>query len=653
MSAEDEEDPFAEIEDFPDEPKLATALQQKFNTINPSSTSTTSTSSSSIANPTSNASSQPPATSNNRNMRLITVDQLSSFGIPTSNAGAGGNSGNIGNNEKNGNQDISPVNNPSILSNPTPNPSPTSIQNPHPNPIPLSNPPPVTSNNRNMKLVTVDQLSSFGIPTSNAGGNGNQNHADMNNLNNNLNNFNERPDAGMMRKGNLNININTKVGTSQSQRNSFNEDDEDVEDLVATSTPMLLKHRSISQTNFSGNWANMLQSNFLGKTSSPNSVQNVDSEENFDDIDIPENLAEITQKIDQNLKRHHDDDDDDFDKIEIPDDSYLSRDRLPARRQKGPNVVSVASSNATSPVSVMAPIAEHPKSVKVDVLSEDEVKELGAINHTQFTLVKKVHSDGRELDMLDIDRKKPEINNYTSLNFNFHNFTNKNNFTNPKPEKPKSTRIFDSVFGQKAVVSTEVYGCGTELDQIDDLPVPPQVSPPPVPKNVTESKKRKFHRPILIKNLNSNKKRHKVGNMEYDPVNMRWEGNWKALNVFDAPQTKKPGLIRPLNSTGVLSGKVNNNMVFNSKTLRWEGNEEESDIFENIKDLEESVDNEEEFFEPDAEFIKGLLDACEQHNKFLAPWTNGNFEHYLPNPNHVKFYEHTFLIKAIALGKIN
>ena len=78
-----------------------------------------------------------------------------------------------------------------------------------------------------------------------------------------------------------------------------------------------------------------------------------------------------------------------------------------------------------------------------------------------------------------------------------------------------------------------------------------------------------------------------VGNMTYNPVLKKWEGNDHVLRQFDTTsRNSRPALISNL---GLKLPQVVGNMVFDPVQMRWIGNDEEMDMF---ADLESSDDDE-------------------------------------------------------------
>ncbi|KAJ1569278.1 hypothetical protein HK405_007350 [Cladochytrium tenue] len=189
------------------------------------------------------------------------------------------------------------------------------------------------------------------------------------------------------------------------------------------------------------------------------------------------------------------------------------------------------------------------------------------------------------------------------------------------------------------------YGDGTELDDIDDLPIEPIYKRPsqatvapvhttasnntmlqdPRPKNhhvrplfkasetegrlgtigtvrraelvpssrlgqTTQKKQRVKKKPTLIRNMNRSDEFKVVGNMRYDPVNHRWDGNEEEALEFESrtSQPAKPRAKPALITNKGMSNKVAlavGTMIFDPVKMCWIGNEDD-DVFADFSDDE-------------------------------------------------------------------
>ncbi|KAI8818785.1 uncharacterized protein EV422DRAFT_164939 [Fimicolochytrium jonesii] len=147
--------------------------------------------------------------------------------------------------------------------------------------------------------------------------------------------------------------------------------------------------------------------------------------------------------------------------------------------------------------------------------------------------------------------------------------------------------------------------------------------PPPPPAH----RKRPKKKPMLIRNLNNSDTVKVVGNMVYNPLLQKWEGNESALLDFDrtAATPTRPALIT--NVGGYKMPQTVGGMVFDPVTMRWLGNEEEADVFGDLADDVASVhDNglgttsdRSEFALP-ASLRESLCIAEASHKLFMAKW---------------------------------
>ncbi|KAF5323572.1 hypothetical protein D9611_005786 [Ephemerocybe angulata] len=111
-------------------------------------------------------------------------------------------------------------------------------------------------------------------------------------------------------------------------------------------------------------------------------------------------------------------------------------------------------------------------------------------------------------------------------------------------------------------------------------------------------------KPTLIRNLGGAAGPKVVGDMKYNPLTQRWEGNDQVLREFDAAMgtSTRPALITPFtgSTVGSPSGNYSNgarvvgNMYFDPQQMRWistlHPDEEEPDVFANMADDEEDSD---------------------------------------------------------------
>ncbi|KAI8808359.1 hypothetical protein BJ742DRAFT_756965 [Cladochytrium replicatum] len=194
----------------------------------------------------------------------------------------------------------------------------------------------------------------------------------------------------------------------------------------------------------------------------------------------------------------------------------------------------------------------------------------------------------------------------------------------------------------RKIMKSNNYGDGTELDALDDLPVPnrdrflpasaqprpgsPSAGIPPSgsfrssePKkrslmspmrqresddksSSARSKKRQKQKPTLIKKMNHKDTAKTMSGMVYNPVLHKWEGNEDILKDFDriAPNGPKfgtqsrrsfsqnrPALISSLGSGSI--PRVLGSMEFDPVKMCWKGNEEEKDVFADIDDDAKSI----------------------------------------------------------------
>ncbi|KAI1210557.1 uncharacterized protein F4807DRAFT_451223 [Annulohypoxylon truncatum] len=171
-------------------------------------------------------------------------------------------------------------------------------------------------------------------------------------------------------------------------------------------------------------------------------------------------------------------------------------------------------------------------------------------------------------------------------------------------------------------------------------------------------------KPHLISNLNSAKETKVVNGMTYNPTTFRWEGNDTALNAFDVPASspsaaslphatrdREGSASRPVlitNMTATKGVKRVGDMIFDPQNMRWVKADEtpsvsndstsamdEDDPFKDIPDLEEKDKNSTtggqgrgsdddwlvgEEFDVGPEFIKRQFDEEGRWRRKLAPF---------------------------------
>src|ERR1700744_387626 len=76
-----------------------------------------------------------------------------------------------------------------------------------------------------------------------------------------------------------------------------------------------------------------------------------------------------------------------------------------------------------------------------------------------------------------------------------------------------------------------------------------------------------------------------VGNMIYNPLLQKWEGNEHVLRQFDSiSRHTRPALISNL---GAKLPQMIGNMVFDPVQMRWIGNDEDAQIFADFESTED------------------------------------------------------------------
>uniref|UniRef100_A0A060TGX6 ARAD1D34408p n=1 Tax=Blastobotrys adeninivorans TaxID=409370 RepID=A0A060TGX6_BLAAD len=197
--------------------------------------------------------------------------------------------------------------------------------------------------------------------------------------------------------------------------------------------------------------------------------------------------------------------------------------------------------------------------------------------------------------------------------------------SNTSPRKKESRLKFSRA------KTGRLYGDGTELDLLDDLPtsiereksytVTPRTRAQativrrPLDTYREKGKTRQSHarnqptfvkeKAVHVRRRNNNKTRRGPGliqqlgppvtaltgkgyngDMRFNPRKLIWEGNDVELKKFDSINAKTPGLIAYISNKGV---QVVGDMVFDPKLLRWinvNEDEEQNDPFQGLDDLE-------------------------------------------------------------------
>ncbi|KAJ1569115.1 hypothetical protein HK405_009653, partial [Cladochytrium tenue] len=215
------------------------------------------------------------------------------------------------------------------------------------------------------------------------------------------------------------------------------------------------------------------------------------------------------------------------------------------------------------------------------------------------------------------------------------------------------------------------YGNGTELDDIDDLPTEPIQKRPsqatvaaaqtgasnntthqdPLPKShhvrphfkasdgsekggfdIPASTKvavqqRVKKMPTLIRNMNRSDEFKVVGNMRYDPVNHRWDGNEEEALEFES-RTSRPA--KPRAKPALITNKGMSNkvalaigtMIFDPVKMCWIGNEDDN-VFADFSD-DEAMNSAEKpcFFEltVSSQLMRSFHISETAHKLFLGNW---------------------------------
>ncbi|CAG8526558.1 7265_t:CDS:10 [Cetraspora pellucida] len=182
------------------------------------------------------------------------------------------------------------------------------------------------------------------------------------------------------------------------------------------------------------------------------------------------------------------------------------------------------------------------------------------------------------------------------------------NKTNSKIQKIQKNSASKTLRIMLKPNNSQNYGDGTELDAFDDLPIcldkeraykkyptspgfdansgilsnrknsASSIGSKTSTRSNTESrmnsnsskKKNRQKKPHLIRNLNSETNSKVIGEMVYNPVLQRWDGNESILKDFD-PSPQRPALISNMNpqSTNTKSLQVVGKMIFDPVKMCW------------------------------------------------------------------------------------
>jgi hypothetical protein len=191
-------------------------------------------------------------------------------------------------------------------------------------------------------------------------------------------------------------------------------------------------------------------------------------------------------------------------------------------------------------------------------------------------------------------------------NINFHNTCN----NTPQTTSNLTTTSIPAIM--RKPTRQRSFGDGTELDGFDDLPVNIDKEHPYTSSNYAiddrknsissvgsktdnsdncqrrrkHKKNRKRMQPQLIKNLNADMNLKVVGEMVYNPITQRWDGNDSVLKDFDNVITTpiRPALISNMNNhaTNTKSFQVVGKMKFDPIKMCWNNNssDEEEEIWD-------------------------------------------------------------------------
>ncbi|KAG6841932.1 hypothetical protein C0991_005112 [Blastosporella zonata] len=140
-----------------------------------------------------------------------------------------------------------------------------------------------------------------------------------------------------------------------------------------------------------------------------------------------------------------------------------------------------------------------------------------------------------------------------------------------------------------------------------DFPTPkpntPKLSSPKATKKkaVATPSPQTRRKPTLIRNLGGASGPKVVGDMKWNPLTLRWEGNDHVLRDFDSGTSTRPALITHLTGSSIGSpvgsfasgARIVGNMIFDPARMCWIStlppDEDEPDVFANLADDEEDA----------------------------------------------------------------
>ncbi|KAF0379658.1 two-component GAP Byr4 [Gigaspora margarita] len=212
--------------------------------------------------------------------------------------------------------------------------------------------------------------------------------------------------------------------------------------------------------------------------------------------------------------------------------------------------------------------------------------------------------------------------------------------------------------------NSQNYGDGTELDVFDDLPIcldkeraykiypaspifdansgilsdrkniASSIGSKALSKSNAESrrsstsskKKNRQKKPHLIRNLNSEKGTKVVGEMVYNPILQRWDGNELALKDFDS-SPQRPALISNMNpqSTNTKSLHMVGRMIFDPIKMSWfhsSAKDNNNSMSSEEEELLALFDSEEEIDLENTESAKNT-DGFDESSKFKCHTSSG------------------------------
>ncbi|CAG8614468.1 4919_t:CDS:2, partial [Gigaspora margarita] len=205
--------------------------------------------------------------------------------------------------------------------------------------------------------------------------------------------------------------------------------------------------------------------------------------------------------------------------------------------------------------------------------------------------------------------------------------------------------------------NSQNYGDGTELDVFDDLPIcldkeraykiypaspifdansgilsdrknsASSIGSKALSKSNAESRRSSTSskKPHLIRNLNSEKGTKVVGEMVYNPILQRWDGNESALKDFDSSQ--RPALISNMNpqSTNTKSLHMVGRMIFDPIKMCWfhsSAKDNNNSMSSEEEELLALFDSEEEIDLENTESAKNT-DGFDESSKFKCHTSSG------------------------------